>query len=713
MAVGALVVVFGTAAVVGRGRPAGSVWPAAARSAAQLAVWVAIAGAVSLANALRVRNCDPTAGFVYLALFGFGAIPMVVAAGLVAAHGRSRAQRAALAVGAPAVSLASTLATLALQPAIVAYDSFFGYYAGSIYDESLTSIGPHLVYRLWSVVCSVGIVAALAWARGEGARNGARFVGALVVALGIWTARGELGLARDREYVVNELGGFAQTEHFDVYYDAASFEGRRLELLLYDHEARYADLAAYWGTAPGHRLRSFVYGNADRKGELMGGRRTLVAKIWLGEMHIVWSGLGDTLLGHEMAHLFLRADGAGPLSLSTRAGVVPLMALVEGAATAAAGGGDELDGHAWSAAATRAGVGADIASILGPAGFWGTNNRLAYTLTGSFCAWLVESFGPERFRAAYTHGDFERAYGRSLSELAEEWRGWLDGLSLTEEQLDAARFRFDQPSLFGRVCGRAIATRMDEGVTLWRAGDPVGASRAYEAVAADDPTAVATRLQIAERYADMGRDDEAARHARWITEQGGAGRASVARAAELLADVDWREGRDTLAVAAYAALLEAVPTDGDRRRLEAKVAAIGASSSTPMTAAAVRATLVDRPGPGAAAAAARLTWAAAVEHSPLARYLAALRLGGLEPDPLVVELLDDATLAVLTPAQRRRAERARAEALTAVGDTAAACVAWGSLEADSAPHSEDAADAALWRGRCERGDLPPRPTRAH
>ena len=400
---------------------------------------------------------------------------------------------------------------MALQPDITAYDTFFGYFAGSIYDESLIGFSR----------TSGTAQRALRAARPRPARTAADPAASIAAswswprsAVGI-AQRGDLGLV-DARLRGGGAGRVRQTEHFDLYYDASHFDAERLAQLVYDHEARHAELAEFWGHEPDRRLRSYVYGDRDEKGRLMGGRRTLVAKIWLGEMHITWSGVGNTLLAHEMAHLFLKEDGTGPLDLSTAFGVVPLMAMVEGAATAAGWGGGEWDEHTWSAAMQREGVADDLADILGPFGFWSKYSHRAYTLTGSFVRYLIDTRGAEPFREAYGHGDFEGVYGESLDALTDEWEAWLAELELAEEVQTTARWHFDRPSIFGRRCARSIATRMDAGDVFVRQGRREEAIRCFEDVVVDDPTNVRLRLDVARRLVRLEAESEARSHAEFV-----------------------------------------------------------------------------------------------------------------------------------------------------------------------------------------------------
>lgn len=683
----------------------GSWWAALRASSRRPIAWIVLALAISLLNMLRVRNCEPGTGLIYLALFGAGALPMALATGLLASKIAGR-KRWMFAYGVVFASVLSTLATLALQPAIVAYDTFFGYYAGSIYDESLVSVLPHVIYRGWSILWCALVVSALELARAGAGTEAKRVLWLGVALVGLFVCRGDLGLDRGRVYVIDDLGGRAETEHFVIYYDLAHFNARAVELLVSDHEARYAELAEFWETEPRLPLHSFVYGNQERKGELMGGRRTLVAKIWLGEMHITWRGLGDELLAHEMAHLFLRDDGYGPLRLSSRNGLLPIMALVEGAATSAAWGASELDYHHWSAAIYAIDQGEDITDLLGPTGFWSRYSRLAYTLTGSFGRWLIEERGPAAFRAAYRRGDFEAAYGQTLPELLVEWRAFLATIELTAGQLETARYRYDRASLFGRLCARSIATRFDQGEEFIVGGRTADAQACFEGILHDDPNNVGYRLTIAETYARMGLREDALRHARHVADSEGAGRGSIDRATELIADWAWTDGEFEFALTTYREILDRSGTEGSRRRLLAKVQAIAERHRFPLTEVAVRRTLVDRPAAGASSAAAELGWAAATEESTLARYLALLRMEDDGRSPLFMEVFEALDMSALEPPQRRRALESRAMHLTRGGETGA-CAAWNELADVALPGSSVAATAEMWRGRCARGTLPP------
>ena len=704
-----------TALGVARGSRAprsSEVWDQAFVEARDLVVAAGLGVAVSLLNAVRVPVCEPGVGLAFVAVFSVGTIPSIVALTAVArALSASRPRQVGIASVVIAGSLLSSVVYIATQPDITVYNPYVGYFAGSIYDEALVGFDAHAWFRVWTIAWA-GLVLCLLTMRLRARALERRWVLVLILVIaGVWWNRGDLGLEKSRAYVRAELGGFASTEHVDVIYDASAFDERRLALLLYDHEAEYVAQAAFWQTEPRERITSYVYGSRDEKGRLMGGRRTLVAKIWLGEMHITWGGIGSTTLSHEMAHLFLREDGRGPLRLASSFGLVPIMAMVEGAATAAGWGGGEWDEHHWSVAMRDEGFAEDIGALLGPVGFWSRYSSRAYTLTGSFARYLIDAYGAERFRAAYGGGDFEGAYDRGLDGLVAEWEAWLETIERDEALGRAARWRFDRSSLFGRRCARSIATRMDEGDRLLHAGDRAAATACFEAVIADDPNDAGRRLAIAARWFRIGESERALAQVTWVLDQSGASAAQRAQAEELRADQQWLAGSPGLVAPTYRRLADAAGTEGDARRLLAKAIATESAVTHPLTSEAIARALVAVPAVSDTIVVAELERAWRAEGHPLAAYLALLRLANAGASEMVDAMFEAAmqpssgSSAGIALEHRRNALRAMALYRTEYG-LDAACGTWELVLAESRAGTGLRAQAERWLARCTRGSMP-------
>lgn len=542
-------------------------------------------------NATRVINCAFGVGSGFWLAISVPAIFMGQMLAWVAnalLSGRIRMQIAAVLV-AILGSAAAVLAHLALQPPIVGHQAFLGYFSGSIYDEALNLPTSLLWYRGMHLAASVAVLAMIesVWRR----RNDKAIRWAVLVALiaassfaAIAVHRQDFGIAITSNYVEEELGGRIETEHFIIYYPQTHEFIEARDRLADDHEFRYAQMRAYFETDPveDEKIKSYVYRDRDQKGRLMGGRRTLVSKLWLHEMHILWRGYGDHKLAHELAHIFTEPFGAGPLHLSMQAGIGVNMGLVEGAAMAADWPVRDLTPHQASAALRRLDLAPDIGGIVGATGFWAQSSGRAYTLVGSFVRFLIDEYGIEKFKKAYPHGDFDGVYKTSTEALVGEWENYVDGLDLSAEQMALARYLYDRPTIFDKVCAREIADLTVDAQTAAKRGDVGEVRDIYEEILGFDPENTRYRvgyvqvLMQAKEYAVALDQVE-----RMLAEE----QASVlhAQLLSLRGDLAWLQANDTdsarapalsEASEAYQQCLDlGIPT-AMRRLLQVKIAAL-------------------------------------------------------------------------------------------------------------------------------------------
>lgn len=544
----ALVVALGPWVWRRRERGSSSVWEAFRARCVALLPHLGVSVVLGYLNALRVRNCAPWDGLFYVLVLAVGAVPVMAAWSLLAerlAAGSRHPRRNALlwTYGAVVVSIAASAWWLATQPPLIVYDAFLGFFTASLYDEALASPWSHLPFRAMTLAAAFFWVSLLNWEQRGRSFDAlwAAFFAVLVFTAPFYKA--PANISRSRAYTVELLGGYLRTEHFEIYYDARGMRREDVVQLAADHEARYDELAQFWGIEPPLPLVSFIYGSAQRRADAMGSRTTMIARIWLGEMHLVWGGPGDGLLAHEMSHLFLRDAGSGPLRLSTRYGVFPLMGLVEGSASAAAWESDVLTEHGWAAAIMRLGLIESPAKVLGATGFWSASSGVVYTLWGSFARWLIdERGGPAPFLRAYRGGDFEAAYEVPLQTLLTDWERDLRAISLDEALMAEASLRFGRASILQRVCGRALATweadaqdaiarrDWDEAQTCLK--------RLVRAASEDAPL----RYRVAMAWEWMDRDAEAATILTTIAGDEAAGLALRQNARLRLVDLAWRSG---------------------------------------------------------------------------------------------------------------------------------------------------------------------------
>jgi tetratricopeptide (TPR) repeat protein len=492
--------------------------------AANLLLLVLPLGIVSL-NALRVKNCDYLEGLAFFAM-----MPMlsVILASCVGALWALAVPRGALATLGALLTLVGSVVWGLWRfydgPPIFGYDPFVGYFPGALYDENVAIRLPFLLFRAYNLVWLAAFVSValhffdpltLRLRLSRLGTTGGRLttVAALLVAAGmvLFWLRAALGFAVDAPYIHAELGGVRHTSHFTIHHPR-EMEPDEVDLLVEDHEFRYAQLAALFGTAP-ERITSYIFRSGDEKQRLMGAGHTFVAKPWREEVYLHKARFPHRVLKHELAHVFAGLHGDAMFGVSLRWRRKPLLhpvfnvGLIEGVAVAADWRPylDEMDGHQMAAALVKLELAPAIETLFGYGFLAGSASR-SYVLAGSFCRLLLDRYGIARLVAVFENGgDFKAAYGRPLRVLAEEWSRFIAEVEVPDRQLQLASERFRRPSILRRVCSHEVANLIEESSRLRQRQKPDEAVRVLERVCRFDPGEPRHLLRWMRGTAEAGR----------------------------------------------------------------------------------------------------------------------------------------------------------------------------------------------------------------
>jgi hypothetical protein len=494
---------------------------------------------LSLANAVRVRNCNLPAGLAFYALLPVASVLVAAPAGVLAGllvRGPRLGRLVAFLV--PAVSIVWALLRLYLDPPVFALDPFGGYFPGPIYDEGLRPSVRLVWFRLANLTWIATVVALagcfsrggqpeeagppkLAWRTFPPRLALARWLGAVLVLLAgsaLWFGfRAELGFHQTKDDLVRVLSRRTQSEHFVMWSDPVGDSPVEIALVHSDLEVRYHQLRAILGSQPRTPISVYRFSSAQEKKDLVGAGATLFAKPWMREIYVQAERFPASRLRHELAHVF--AGGFGDslfgVSLAWRWwGPLPVphlgTGLIEGVAEAADFG--DPDGRATLHQQARAmialGQAPSLARVMG-AGFSAESGARAYVLAGSFCRFLLDRFGADKLRAIYrSAGDFAVVYGLSLAELEKSWRAFLETQPLDARDEARAKERFRKPAIFRKVCARELAERVAEARD--RMGSmPDAAASLLDSVCRDDPDEPVYRLDRADALAAAGAGDKA------------------------------------------------------------------------------------------------------------------------------------------------------------------------------------------------------------
>ncbi len=752
--VGILLLLIGFAPLFGgpgyeQSLAAGLVLPAAAAIATALDVaradrtasplWVvgrgvasglALAGvgfATALVHGLRVGFCDLAGGARgYLLTAAVGAV-MGGAWGAVAGEMVRRARRkrlacAVLGLAAPLGGIAISVTRFYASPMVFAFDPFFGYFSGTLYDTVIDAGMPLLTYRLGSVATlgALALVASAVERRASGglslaplrASPGARARAALgaafaVVSIFVTLDGAELGHWETPSTIAATLGGKRAGPRCDVVYPDGLREDQ-VGLLLKDCEEELTHDEAFFGARFDGRLTAFFFRDAQEKKRLMGAADTYIAKPWRREVYLQVHSYPHPVLGHEIAHVVAGTFARGPFRIAGAfGGWWPNPGLIEGVAVAASPDEDELTGPEWAHAMM------DL-KILPPAGrvfsfaFLADSAAKSYTVAGAFLRWVVERWGAETVRRWYGGEDLTVLTATGWGALDAAFRDWVGATALAPEATAYAKARFDRPSVFGRRCPHVVDALRGEADHCRDALQVDRARRLYDDVLVRDPHDWAARFGLGLMELRFGDVVVGATDLRVLSDEDAAPRPWRDRSAGSLADAllgstdpaRWSQARDL-----YAELASRSMDEDGARTLEVKAYAAARVESDPEARAAILELLVGEPGrpvDGEAGLARIAAWAAKTAD-PVAEYVLGKNLANRELWAEAAVHLDRA-IATGEPTARigRELLKERAVCACAVGDVTKAREVRERVEAKAGPFGESSGRKAWMLAFLER-----------
>ena len=558
---------------------------------------------LSLANMMRVRNCNWLAGVQFFLLLPFATALFASGAGVLAGLAFPRRGRL-VAFLLPVLSIVWTLWRLYIDPPVFAYDPFGGYFPGPIYDEALRPPATLLWFRMANLLWLAAAVAlALAvetpndeapprlsargfsWHR-QGRRGWLKIastVGIVIAALGVWMSRGSLGFHVREADLIRVLDGQRQSAHVDLRYaTSAGLKASDVAQTMEDIEFRYDQLRDTFHAEPNGRITIFQFPSAEEKKIWVGAGGTLYAKPWMRQIFLQGDGYPSRRLRHEMAHVFAGAFGDRLFGVAFAwkwKGPIPIPRLASGLIEGIAETADFTDPDGGStthqeAAAILADNRASPLSQLMGAGFSAVSGPRAYTLAGSFVRYLFETRGADRLREIYrSAGDFEAVYGTDLGALETEWRKFLGKQSLSAEQRARAREHFRRPAIFKKVCAREQAARVSEARGLMTIA-PARALRLLEQSCNDDPDEPTIRIDWAQAMSANGQTQTALSTLSELARNANLTSPVRARAATVAAGLHFHAGDFDNARIAVRDVLAAASDEGERRMATSKLRAL-------------------------------------------------------------------------------------------------------------------------------------------
>jgi hypothetical protein len=529
---------------------------------------------ISLLHGARVGLCDARTGAAFWvlgtlpgAMLGgvWGAVVGEVA-GRVISVWRSRVLAGLMAVAAPLVCVLVSLWRFYASPMVFAYDPFFGFFSGALYDtvvsDSLTTL---LTYRAGTLatIVACGCAASLLVRSGKGGLELSRVrhpgvmwlaVASALASLVLIAEGDRLGHWQSAATIQAELGGRVTNDRCDIAYPR-SLRDDDAQLLLRDCSTQAREVAAYFEIEP-QPVKVFAFASPAQKRKLMGAADTSIAKPWRREVYVQLRSYPHPVIGHEIAHVLAGTFARGPFSVAgSVGGLWPDPGLIEGVAVAASPDDDRLSPQQWAAAMQKLGLLPPLNSVFA-LGFLGDNASKSYTVAGAFVNWVRDTYGMHAVRKWYGGMSLEAATGSPPSELERAWLADLEKITLSDPALVYAKSRFEKPGVMKRICPHAVDALVEQGEGLAAEGDCIGAAMTFGQASLLDPRDVPARIGIASCLPRLAGTDAARQQWQQIAEDAALPQPARDRAVEAVADIDLVTGRAQSAAALYDQLIK-------------------------------------------------------------------------------------------------------------------------------------------------------------
>jgi tetratricopeptide (TPR) repeat protein len=398
---------------------------------------------ISLANVVFVKNCSIGNGTILYTLIVFPGMVFSISLAMFVGVVFEKWRKTLYTMIYILVLLHISVVTF-FRPQIFAFNPIIGFFPGFTHDEALQITQRLLIYRFATLAASgfIFVFAVLVWQfrfRGnkfarESQKSLPMIEISLLALLGpvvliIFSFSDRLGFSSSEEFIRQKLAGNYKTTHFEILYPAGTIKRERIEQIGYLHEFYFDKLSKELNINNQERTISFIYASPEQKGRLVGAINTDIAKPWLRQMHINLADI-EFVLKHEMVHVLAAGFGWSPLKVAPNSG------LIEGLAVAMEKTAMEEPLDRAAALAFAAGINPDLESLFTLSGFVKANPGVSYTLAGSFCKSLIDSFGVEKFKDLYRNGDFNAVYPKDLKSLLLIWQNTVKNVPLSKAKYE-------------------------------------------------------------------------------------------------------------------------------------------------------------------------------------------------------------------------------------------------------------------------------------
>ncbi|HAP35305.1 MAG TPA: hypothetical protein DCQ28_04950 [Bacteroidetes bacterium] len=394
------------------------------------------------------------------------------------------------------------------QSQLFAYNFILGFFPGITYDETSTDLTALAIYREFTLIAAAMLIALFLaligkynfrrrisenisslkkWSKKDRILWGVFIFCLLVLATG-HILRDTMGFEFSSADIQEGLGRRSESDHFIIVYHAEDYSAGEMKVLKIESEFHFQRIADVLKTknADKKKITVYIYPNGTWKQKYIGTNNTNIAKPWKQEIHLT-KGTFRSTFRHELVHILASDYGLPLIHASSR------MGLNEGLAVAADWDAGIFSPHQFAAALLRENALENVEGLFSLTGFAKQSSTFAYLVSGSFCRYLIDRFGIERFQRVFGNGNFMVHFGESLESLVKDWKAFLKTVDATEIPQETVKALFFQQSIFFKTCPREVADQNQRAIQAMRAKNYTLAENEFSASYANAPTVSALR----------------------------------------------------------------------------------------------------------------------------------------------------------------------------------------------------------------------------
>lgn len=335
------------------------------------------------------------------------------------------------------------------------YNPVYAYFPGTIYDEALSIDLKLIIYRSLNFIF-FGMVYFISlrvlFNKSLLTKRFVVYLTVLIAALFLYLSP-DFGFSTTQNKIRKILSRRVNTEHFEICF-SPDIKEDLVKIISLHHEYYFDVLRKFYQVNPKGKFVSFIFSGNDQKKKYFGSENADVSKPWLGETFTVADDY-DKTLRHEIAHCFAGEFGWSIFRVAGNFNP----ALIEGAAVAGSPDYDWNSVHYLAALAYNNGYKIRLEDLFTGLNFFGQTSGLSYIYAGSFCNYLVNTYGMGKFKKLYSTLDFKAVYGLDVVQLDNQYFAFLTAGYNALNHAEADYYFGKQPIIY-KICPRYVADRL-------------------------------------------------------------------------------------------------------------------------------------------------------------------------------------------------------------------------------------------------------------